>query len=569
MNNFSLLTRFFIALSFISLVSCDDDFNEVGSDIIGGDQHSSLNSMEGAVVAYDKATGAVQTNNLNVNALGVYDNPVFGKTIASYVTQLNLDSTNPTFTSNVVLDSVWLYVPYYSTLSETDDDGHSTYTLDSIYGDTLHKFRLRVKQNGYFLRDTDATSGGAEGQKYYNTFKSTIDGYVGQNLLDDVENIEFRYSAAEIRRTATFTTEDEDGVETVHSNAEVELMAPGMFLYLNKTFFQQNILNQGGTGNLLNNVVFHNFLRGIYFQVEQIGSQSVMGVPKWADGEIKIIYTQDDLDADGEIQHEDEDDPSSPVLRESRSLTISLGGNSINLLENTNTQPYTNALASTNLTEGDEKLYIKGGQGSMVFLDILTPAQIAQLQDENAMINEANLIFYVDRSAMAATGTTGRQAIEPRRVYLYDVNNKRPLYDYSADITTNPLGAKYNKYIYGGIAQIGADNRAVQYKIRLTNHINNIITKDSTNVKLALVVTEDIAETGNAALETAFTEQVLYARTDPSGIVDPASTEVKVVPVGSVQHPFGIILYGTNPAVPEEKRAKLEIFYTKPDNIPE
>lgn len=558
MNNFSLLTRFLIALSFISLASCDDDFTEVGSDIIGGDQHYGLNKMYGSAVAYDKATGPVQTNNLDLNLLGVYDNPVFGKTIAHYITQLNLDSANPTFTSDVVLDSVWLYVPYYSAVTDVDDDGHSTYSIDSIYGDTVHKFRLRIRENGYFLRDNDPGATGIQGQKYFSSQKSTFDDYAGASVLaDGAEYVDFRYSAAEIRRTATFT-DDED---SVHTNAEVELKAPGIFLYLNKQFFQQRILDQGGTGNLVNNNVFHNYLRGLYFQAEQIGNQSVMGMPKWADGEIKIVYTQNDLDTDGNIQYNTEGDPASGILKESKSLTISLAGNSVNLLENTTTQPYAAALAATNTAEGDEKLYVKGGQGSMAFIDILSPEDIATLQADNAMINEANLVFYVDRSAMGATGTTGRQAIEPIRVYLYDVNNKRPLYDYSVDVTTSTAGNKYDKYAFGGIAQKGADGRAIQYKIRLTNHINNIITKDSTNVKLALVVTENINETGNAALESSFTEPVYFARTG----VDPASTDVKVLPVGSVMHPFGIILYGTSPAVPEDKRARLEIFYTKPE----
>jgi subtilase family serine protease len=146
------------------------------------------------------------------------------------------------------------------------------------------------------------------------------------------------------------------------------------------------------------------------------------------------------------------------------------------------------------------------------------------------------------------------------RVYLYDVNNKRPLlYDYN-DGTTNALDSKYNKYIHGGIAQLSADGRVVQYKIRITKHINNIITKDSTNVKLALVVTENINETGNAALRNPFTEQVYFAQP-----ADPSNVNVKTVPVSSVMNPFGTILYGTNPAVPEDKRARLEIFYTKPE----
>jgi len=558
MNNFSLLTRFLIIVSCISLASCDDDFNETGSGVIGGDIHNNITRLEASVIAYDKATGPVQTNNLDLNLLGVYDNPVFGKTTAHYVTQVQLDAENPTF-STPVIDSVWLYIPYYSSLTETDADGHSTYTIDSIYGDTINKFRLRIKESGYFLRDADASSGGAEGQEYYSTDKPLIDAYAGTSLLaDGAESIEFRYSAAEIRRTATYTDEN-DEEQPLHENAEVELKAPGMFIYLNKDYFQQKIL-EAGSGNLVNNNVFRNYMRGLYFEVEQMGNQSVMGVPRFKDGEIKIVYRQNDLDSNGNTQV---DPDTGGTLQEAKELLISLGGNSLNLLQNNtnNAQAYEAALAATNTTEGDEKLYIKGGEGSMAFIDILSPEQIAQLQTEEAMINEANLVFYVDRSAMGITGTSGRQAIEPLRVYLYDVNNKRPLYDYTYSDLTTSLNTKYNKYVHGGIAELGADGRTIRYKIRITNHVNNIITKDSTNVKLALVVTENITETGNAALKNPFTEQVNYARPG----VDPASADVKVLPVASVTHPFGIILYGTNPAVPEEKRAKLEIFYTKPN----
>jgi len=553
MNNFSLLTRFIFVLSFLSLASCDDEFNEVGSDVIGGDIHNNIIRMQPSLLAYDKATGAVQTNNLDINALGVYDNPVFGKTKAHYITQIQLDSENPTFTSDVVLDSVWLYIPYYSAITNTDTEGHSTYTIDSIYGDTLHKFRLSIKENGYYLRDADATSSGGLGQKYYNTEKEVFNTYVvTQSLLENgAPSIDFRYSAAEVRRTATYTNDEGNPVTD-----EVELKAPGMFVPLDKAFFQNKILN-AASGSLVNNNVFRNYFRGLYFQVEQIGNQSVMGVPNFDAGEIKIIYRQNDLDANGNTQP---DPTNGGLLKEKKELVMSLGGNSVNLLETTNSAAYDAALASANTTDGDSRLYVKGGQGSMVFLDILTPAEIQSLKSENAMINEANILFYVDRSAMAVTGTSGRQAIEPMRVYLYDVNNKRPLYDYSTDVTTNGVNAKYNKFVHGGIAQVSADGRVVQYKLRITNHINNIITKDSTNVKLALVVTEDIRETGNAALKNPFIEQ----KYNPLS-TDPATVNVKTVPVSSVVHPFGTILYGNNPAVPEEKRARLEIFYTKPE----
>lgn len=86
--------------------------------------------------------------------------------------------------------------------------------------------------------------------------------------------------------------------------------------------------------------------------------------------------------------------------------------------------------------------------------------------------------------------------------------------------------------------------------MRITNHINNIINNDSTNVKLGLVVTENINVVSNATLKTPFTT---------------SETEVEKLPVSSVTYPFGTVLYGSSSNVPEDKRLKLEIFYTKPN----
>jgi hypothetical protein len=44
------------------------------------------------------------------------------------------------------------------------------------------------------------------------------------------------------------------------------------------------------------------------------------------------------------------------------------------------------------------------------------------------LINEANLVFHVDASAMGS-------AQEPNRIYVYDLNNSRPIFDYAIDGT--------------------------------------------------------------------------------------------------------------------------------------
>ena len=531
MNNRSFYKKLFLALGIVVFfVACDTEFNDIGADIINEDIHHDMLRYEARVVATDVGTGAVQANNLPINSLGVYDNPVFGKTVAHFVSQIELASINPTFSSPVI-DSVYLYIPYFSTLESTDSEtGEGTYTLDSIYGSTNSKFRLHIYENKYFLRDTDPGAGDASVQKYYSDDKALVESNKGtvvlNNSTDQSENEFFGFSAAEVKRR-------------YGSGTVAETFAPGMFLYLDKNFFQTKILDAASSGNLVNNNVFREYFRGLYFQVEQIADQSVMGMIRFDQGKITIKYTDDELDVDGNPVVE-----NGVVQRESKSLTLNLVGNTINFFDNTYNSSFTTAITTNDGATGDERLYIKGGAGSMAAIDILSDEDIALLKSERILINDANLTFYIDREAMAGVK-------EPMRLYLYDLTNKRPLYDYSLDGTSSTSYPKYNKYVHGGLIEYDdADERGVSYKVRITNHISNIVNKDSTNVKIGLVVTENINVITNAALKNYFTT---------------GSTEVKTVPVSSVVHPFGTVLYGSNSNVPEEKRLKLEIFYTKPN----
>ena len=91
---------------------------------------------------------------------------------------------------------------------------------------------------------------------------------------------------------------------------------------------------------------------------------------------------------------------------------------------------------------------------------------------------------------------------------------------------------------------------------------NSDSTKDSTNIKLGLVVTENIGNVANVYLKTPFT----YKQANKSGTLEDKTS--KFVPSMSVANPLGTILYGSNilPADSNyDKRIKLEIFYTKPN----
>lgn len=547
----SFLQQFALGLGALSLlVSCDKDYNEIGTDIVG-DDHFGFELYTGASIkSYNQKLGPIASNNLPVNALGFYENPAFGTTQANFVTQVELATLNPEF-NNVdpeeydvqptVIDSVVLDIPYFSTLLDQDEDGVKTYELDSIYGNPESKFKLSVYQSNYYLRDLDPTQSLGQQQLFYTDMNTEIDNFKVPTLLNDLptsdpqnlngqQNAQFFFDKRE-HRTVTLNDDDEE-VET--------RSVPSMRLHLNKAVFTNLILN-APTGQLANNQVFKNYFRGLYFKTESIGNAGSMAILNFKGGKITIYYNEDKATTtNGQTVYN----------RVNKTLVLNLTGNSVSLLNNSNENTdYLNTTA--NSTQEASKLYLKGGEGSMAVIDVFGPDadnngiadEIEAIKANGWMINEANLTFYIDRTAMANTGI-----YEPNRIFLFDLNNKRPLIDYSFDFSSNSTYPKFNKFVHGGIIEKeDVDNgRGIKYKVRITNHLRNLINNDSTNVRLGLAVTESINNVAFSKLKT------------------PNANTISA-PTMSVANPLGTILYGSHPSVPEDKRLKIEIYYTKPD----
>ena len=123
MYNNSFFKKILIVTVVLFLYSCDKDYNSIGDGLIG-DNHFGFDKYTSSVVAYNQKVGPVQSNNLAVNALGIYDDPAFGTTTANFASQLTLETVNPTIGNNPVIESVVLTIPYYNTLLSTDTDGN-------------------------------------------------------------------------------------------------------------------------------------------------------------------------------------------------------------------------------------------------------------------------------------------------------------------------------------------------------------------------------------------------------------------------------------------------------------
>jgi len=567
MQNKSIYKLFLLVGIVAFFAACDKDFNEIGSNVIGNDHFGLIKDDSKTVLAYNSAIGQVETSNLPINSLGYYNNPFFGKTKASVVSQVVLDTVNQTIGTNPIVTKVELSLPYFSRLISKDaTTGDSTYELDSIQGFTIvndkkvfNKIKLSVYENNYTLRDLDAAVNFLDIQRYYSGETAVFDAYKNPVRLNDdsslSQNDEFIYSSAEIKTYKTV-----DGAQVVDTRS-----VPGMRLKLRNNFFQDKLFGAGAAGKLFNNSIFKDYFRGLYFKVDASTSspnQGSMSLLNFKQGKIIVTYNITVTSSTGVVSTKE------------RKFAISLGGNSVNLLENENALGYTSGLASnTNATTGAYNLFPKGGEGSMSIIKLFgdldvrgyssagtptvgpngIPDELDDLRNpsdgKKLLVNEANLTFFIDKDKM-----TG--AAEPNRVYLYDLNNHRPIIDYYLDYSV-ASNSKNNKYVHGGIIEKDAatsayNKRGIKYKVRLTNHIMNLISKDSTNVRLGLVVTESIGLASNSKLLNSI-----------SGV-----NPFNKYPSAAVFNPLGTVLFGNNIPVTDPnyaKRLKLEIYYTKPN----
>jgi len=559
MYNTSFIKKILLVATVVLLYSCDKDFNEIGEGLIG-DNHFDLVPEQYGVTAFNQEVTPVQSNGLPFYGLGIYNNPVFGETTANFVCQVGLSEYKPTIGENPVIQSVVLTVPYFSHATAIDPKGGNTYVLDSIYGPkTGAKIKLSVYESGAQMYSSYYDNNGSLlGQLYYtdqNPFfydnKKVYKTGKPLNDSDDTsQNENFFFDA-----TQTKTVVDPAAAVITYTYS-----APQMQLDLNKDFFQEKILN-ASAANLSAQDVFQQYFKGLYFQVEKSGSNpsniAMLDFLK-ASGPAKITIkykAKTAITTDGETT-------------EDKVLTINLTGAATSLLKDAKDSNYATALTNRNKDTGDDRLYLKGGQGSVAVINLFNKTDLIGYDSDNKLVNqpngvsdeldeirhnvivkkwlvnEANLVFYIDAAKMAPVDKNE----QVNRIYLYDLDNNTIIADY-VDNSTNALNAKQNRAVFGGIITVDATTkRGISYKVRITKHIRNLI-KDSTvkNIRLGLAVTEGI---------DVIASNKLRLKNDV----------ISEAPRGSVMGPLGTVLYGNNVSAGDaDKKLKLQIYYTKPN----
>ena len=532
MKSRSIVNFLFLAALSVTAIACDEEFTEMGSEIIDSDQFGFDKYLVQNISTTNTEGSIANTRNLPVNNFGVYTHSSFGKTSAHFVTQLEMkDNSNLTsIGANPVLDSVYVYIPFTSSVASTDSDGNKTYNVSNIYGNG--KFSLNVYENGYYLRASDPNNG-FETQFYYADEKSIFDqhkkGLNGNERLNNTEdtaqNTEFQFNKNEIKLYA-YKADGSPQTDTNGKPVVKERLAPGIWLDLDKNYFQNKFFANNKNQSILNNGVLKEYFRGLYFEAIDAYNQNAFAQLNLTKGKVVFIYKQD-----GTVDTE-----TNQPKRERKTLEFNIGYDSSTSATNTATTVnlLNNNFDLDNNSTGN--IWLKGGGNSSYATISLfgndsdnsgKADELEEIISKKWLINQALLTLYVDHTA------TGLDTIStPKQLFLYDFKNNKVLVDYTTDTSTN-------KSVYGGT--LNNKNKSVyKYQFKITDHINNLIQKDSTNVPLGLVVANDINHV----------------------VMNPLKATDKKLPLTTVMNPFGTVIYAPN-ASDSDLRMKLEIYYTK------
>lgn len=535
------------------LQSCDKDFSEIGSDIIGDNDLNIETYVVEDIVSYTQPYGTLDTKNLISMPFGSLDNNEFGRVNSGFVAQLLSSSTTfDAINSSVIVDSAYVYIPYYSTYDKVEDEV-TYYTLDNVTGDG--SFNLEVYENKYFLGDVNPGTG--QTLNYYSNISPLFDANKGAEMLNDASNYSQSREVGFTKRNIIVYKKDKNGnniIDETTQKAKVEeTLSPGLWLDLKTPTFQRMLTDIVASKSTFKDPSnFKNYFRGLYFKASENNSKGALGLIDISKAKLVIKYKQevDDTNTDGE--------KIKKTVYGSISLPFTNIGNTSTYGKYTtvslNSKGTGQAIPSENLGDkvnGDERLYVKGGEGSVAVIDMLSSndfAELKKLREMGVLINDAILTVHVDKDAMDSNQI-------PQRLYLYNYDNGLPLSDLLND---NSANAQYSKLSFGGIYQAANAEAGIQgntYRFRIVEYIRALV-KNSTNKspKLAIAATNNYNDGMLSTISGGVMNKLEVS-------IPNNFDEVKSIPTTTAMFPLGTVLHGTKSTGKE--KMTLQIFYTK------
>ena len=534
---FNQVAAILLCATAFTVFSCEDDISDVGSGLIDNGSVADVTYVD--VVSYNTNNDSIRSDEfvLQSAALGVFEEPVFGRTKAKFITQARLNQFNPNFGANAEMDSVILSIPVYYKNNEADIEVDTTYLylgenetptdtatirisrtykLDSIYGQTNATMNLQVREVAQYLYSMDSTY-------YSNPAIASCQGCPNINEIEVFPNV---LGVTEIKNKITTH-------QVKKKNASGDAPPVAIQVKLDKDYFKQKFIDNQNSSDLNDNSAFiRNFFRGIELSVQENQGFIFNFNPTSPHFNLTMHYHYDNPE-EGDDTH----------LSDSFALNFSSfwgGGYNVQIsqFEHANrSSQFVNAYTNPNTTTGDPRIYLAGMDGTKAVIK-LNQEQLSEIRN-NVLNNDwaivgAELNLHIDDSYNLKT---------PPFLFAWnqykDGNNWKSINftDVSKFYNSYPLAVQFNpQYDY-------TDNPKM-YTIRITDYVKSIVERN------------EIYEDGSVILSMG--NFLLSPNNAYSTVVNDTNPFYN----NRAFNPYRVVLHGNN-SEQEDKKLRLKIYYTK------
>lgn len=497
-----------IGLLFLSIISCEKDFTNIGTDIV---KNTKFNTK--SLTFYVNTTASninpVRTDNIELGnnkeidyLLGIYENDDYRKLEASLVSQLSLGSFKKLGKdSSRVIDKAFLTIPFPATKSKKKGNkGKPIFTVDNVIGDKPENVTIRVYRNGTFLNRLDPKDP-TKKNRYFSSKKykklEELTKNSGHKLSVNPNDTLFVFKR--------FKTKSKTENYTFKLNNKS--VSPFLTIPLDKNKIKKLLLDKATSTELSSPDNFANYFRGLI--IEATGNDGAL-IPFSFSGispSLHIYYT-DFLQKKGKVV--------GKVKHKSTVFPLSGITNSM----------YKSSLNSKNSIPNNS-ITLQGAVGLEAEIKLLTKQQIEELRSKNLLINDASLTFYIN-------GTLDTANV-PKKILLYKeytVNDKK-VYGHVKDAYTETL-------TFGGNLKL-SNKKPNRYTLKITDYISSLLDPKS----------NETLPTLKLKVFNTFTDKAVKGK-----VLD---TIVK----SYSWNPATVTIFNGSNSVAKEKRAQLKISYSE------
>lgn len=493
------------SIVFFTIVSCEKEIESIGVNLVNNNNFTTAKSISEVATSNENIT-KVPANGVAQYLLGVYSDNEFGTLKASIVSQLSLPATGTAYNygTNYGIDSVVMTIPYQATKQIKYSDGKPKFSIDSVIGNPDVEFKLGVYELKTFLNTLDPNDPSKPAVYYSDKefLKGATPFYLENFKVNPNDTVSYikRYMPNGI------TVYKKDTIKQTNRS-------PFITIPLNKNAIKQIFVNNASGAEFQSLDNFQRYFRGFYLEASELTSSKSHLISLDMTNAKMIIYYSKDENESATVDLNGNKIFGELGVRTKHNYEFSLGAIKSNVFK----RDYTVSHQS-----GGDRLYVQGAAGSKAVIELFKNENLPALQQNNWLINDASLIFYVDQNAASS--------IAPQQLFIYNYDENLQL----VDTMTEGLAA------VGGKLERDASGKPYRYVFKITDYISKLLKSNEplNLVKIGLKV---------------------YNPSDtPTTVVD---TKIKDLS----WTPKGVVLYGQNPSF-GDKRVKLEISYSKINN---